>query len=91
MNSLRETAKQLRPFFEGFMINQDGQDVLRYDSSLDDVNVKGDSVDAMLQKFKQQRFLPLLECLPSNFTSLGCMEVLIHRTEKSRIETNSDR
>ena len=70
MNSLREAAKQLRPFFEEVMINTNGQDVLRYDPSIDDMNVKGDSMDALLQKFSQQRFLPLLECLTSNFTSL---------------------
>lgn len=60
----------MRPFFEEVMINTNGQDVLRYDPSIDDMNVKGDSMDALLQKFSQQRFFPLLECLPSNFTSL---------------------
>ena len=60
----------MRPFFEEVMSNTNGQDVLRYDPSIDDMNVKGDSMDALLQKFSQQRFFPLLECLPSNFTSL---------------------
>ncbi|KAK8793834.1 hypothetical protein WA171_002964, partial [Blastocystis sp. BT1] len=73
--SLREAAKQLRPFFEEVMINTNGQDVLRYDPSIDDMNVKGDSMDALLQKFSQQRFFPLLECLPSNFTKQKSQEL----------------
>ena len=65
-----ECAKDLQPFFEDTMIAEDGQDVLRYDPSLD-VEGRED-----IEKFQRQRFLPLLECLPSSFSSIPNLSFL---------------
>ena len=58
----RKCAEDLLPFFLDTMIAEDGQDVLRYDSSLD-VDSRED-----IERFQKQRFHPLLECIPSNFS-----------------------
>ena len=68
----RQAAEKLRPFFLNTMIESeenDGQDVLHYDSALD---VKSNStVEDVMQVYRAQRFFPLLECLPANLTSMG--------------------
>lgn len=59
-----ECAEMLRGFFERDMIGEDGQDVLRYDPSLDEPVHKGIQQVELIEQFQKQRFLPLLECLP---------------------------
>ena len=54
----------LRGFFERDMIGEDGQDVLRYDPSLDEPVHKGIQQVELIEQFQKRRFLPLLECLP---------------------------
>lgn len=67
----------LTEFFEEVMLAEDGQDILRYDPSLD-VEVSnryhGDNLNEIYQK---QRFAPLLECIPSKF----------NRNEKDKLES----
>lgn len=64
--SYRECADDLRPFFEETMIAKEGQDVLNYDPSKD---VSTKNPRDIFEKYQNQRFLPLLECLPSQFSS----------------------
>lgn len=46
------------------MITEEGQDVLRYDPSLNE-----QSPDRMIQ-YHNQRFAPLLDCLPAKMTGI---------------------
>ena len=63
-------AEMLRPFFLETMIAEEGQDILRYDPSLD-ISVSTKSYgDDIYEIFQKQRFAPLLECIPSRFKSL---------------------
>lgn len=62
MNS--KCSEILTPFFENDMITEEGQDVLRYDPSLNE-----QSPDRMIQ-YHNQRFAPLLDCLPAKMTGI---------------------
>lgn len=65
MIKCRECADDLRPFFEETMIGKEGQDVLNYDPTKD---VSTKNPRDIYEKYQNQRFLPLLECLPSQFS-----------------------
>jgi singapore isolate B (sub-type 7) whole genome shotgun sequence assembly, scaffold_3 len=83
--SLIHCAELLRPFFEEFMIAEEGQDVLRYDANLDVHEVTGGKRELLQKKYQKQRFLPLLECLPSNFSQFGKLETYL-KSDRSPIE-----
>ena len=83
--SLIHCAELLRPFFEEFMIAEEGQDVLRYDANLDVREVTGGKREMLQKKYQKQRFLPLLECLPSNFSQFGKLETYL-KSDRSPME-----
>ena len=55
------------------MITEEGQDVLRYDPSLNE-----QSPDRMIQ-YHNQRFAPLLDCLPAKMTGIFKFVFFINR------------
>ena len=74
MNS--KCSEILTPFFENDMITEEGQDVLRYDPSLNE-----ESPDRMIQ-YHNQRFAPLLDCLPAKMTGIFISRYFMYSESK---------
>ena len=58
------------------MITEEGQDVLRYDPSLNE-----QSPDRMIQ-YHNQRFAPLLDCLPAKMTGIFISRYFMYSESK---------
>lgn len=71
-----ECAKMLRGFFERDILGEDGQDVLRYNPALETAAKKEFGNVDLVEVFQKQRCLPLVECLPSNFSRSGSMWIV---------------
>ena len=74
MNS--KCSEILTPFFENDMITEEGQDVLRYDPSSNE-----QSPDRMIQ-YHNQRFAPLLDCLPAKMTGIFISRYFMYSESK---------
>ena len=76
----------LLPFFLETMIAEEGQDILRYDPSLN-IEVKTRSYgDDIYEIYQKQLFAPLLDCMPSRFNSFHFDTCLVIEHDKDKLE-----
>ena len=78
-----DAADDLRPFFEEHVILPEGQDILRYDDSIDDKSTCN-SLDNVITRFQGQRFLPLLHCI-HDLQPSDCQMLISILTEGYRV------
>ncbi|KAK8830568.1 hypothetical protein WA577_004298, partial [Blastocystis sp. JDR] len=85
--NLHECAKMLRGFFERDILGEDGQDVLRYNPALETAAKKEFGNVDLVEVFQKQRCLPLVECLPSNFSRMNKEKLTsVLKSDKSAME-----